>query len=179
MSIGSPEFLIPSQEESGLNPTDYDWATSPLLELNNLTEQAKQNNWDVTALVLGYVIDTILGDDGNIFLFSQLGQKSGEPFAPQLSLLARDSLSIRLAIEIGAKEIPEDIRSRLRTLRDQVSKLDWSQEADYKKAETAWQTTRDWVLEQTKTDLKLEEAGQYYRKQLPILTDYIKLSTNS
>jgi len=162
MSIEYSEFPIPSKDESGLNPDDYAWATSPLQELKKLREQARQNNWDVTPLVLGCVLDTILGDDGNIFLPFQLGQESGEPFAPQLSLLARDRLSIRLAIEIAAKEIPEDIRNQLRTLHDQVSKLDWSQYADYKKAETAWQTTRDWVLEQTKTDPKLKKARQYY-----------------
>lgn len=106
-------------------------------ELPEVQEKAKKFGLDVDKVTLGYVVDHITGDDVNAFgplLFSYPQSRPDEIQA------GKDFILARLDWEVGLAVLPQNISERLKEVRQEMEKSQWTTEEGFRNAYDLWKT---------------------------------------
>jgi len=143
------------------------WAEYAQVHSKWLRAVALQFGLDVDKLILGDVLSTIIGDDANCFIWYE----SGAPFESEWAERARNNLLFRLGWEINTPELPDNIREKLREVKEAVELLDWTNEATFKEAMKIWYSAKDWVVEEIDKKPKLREAIEYDSEESQVLSE--------
>ncbi|MCJ7805689.1 hypothetical protein MUP46_03545 [Patescibacteria group bacterium] len=126
------------------------------LELPRIQETARKLGFDVDKVTLGCVVNEITADDGNAFGPTI---SMGDNFKPERAIVGKQRLFARLDWESGMDVVPEDIRNRLKSVRDKLGKIDWTTYEGFSEAYGIWnKEVMGFVLEQIKNNPKIKEA---------------------
>ena len=133
-----------------------DATARPWQELPKIQETARKLGFDVDKVTLGCVVNEITTDDGNAFGPTIL---MGDNFKPERAIVGKQRLFARLDWESGMDVVPEDIRNRLKSVRDKLGKIDWTTFEGFSNAYAIWnKEAMEFVLGQIKTNPKIKEA---------------------
>ncbi|MBI2329966.1 hypothetical protein HYU94_01095 [Candidatus Daviesbacteria bacterium] len=126
---------------------------------------------DSDRLVRGYLLQTIVSDDRNIF-FTLINDFP--PLTADQSLQAGMDLNARFALEINASELPQDIRAKLAQVREDIKPLDLGQWEDFKSAYGIWEKTRQVIEEKINASPELTADVNYSIQVVPELDDLMR-----
>jgi hypothetical protein len=115
---------------------------------------------DEKKLVLGNVLQHIIEYDINAF---PPKDKDSTPFSTSIHGLAHDQIFARIDAEIALPELPQHIKNKLLSVKEEFGKLDWSTPQGVAHARLFWDTeVRTFVRTHTYADPTLSEALDYY-----------------
>ena len=150
-----------SKEEPSLRrEEELAWARGPRESVPKMEKKAEEYQerglTQKPVFMLGFALETITGDDVNIFSPFSFDPSLSTPEARERAGL---KLSERLSWEEGYEYLPVEIRERIREVREEIGKLNWAKQEDFDKGQQIWyEKVRDWVEAKLSEDPKLYDA---------------------
>lgn len=136
------------------------WANRPKEAEKELIKKAKKEGLDKDKLLLGHVLWLIDGDDKQVF------NSFVEP-SPENINLSKRQLLIRLEWEGACDYLPEPIRKSINEVREELKRLDWTEDDGLRSAKNIWQgKVLNKVKEERKRDKDLQAALDYYNEKV-------------
>ena len=112
--------------------------------------------------MLGFGLETITGDDVNVFSPFGFDPKLN---TPEVRERAKLKLSERLSWEAGYEYLPQEIRGRVKEVREEIEKLDWSNQEDFDKGKKIWyEKVWNWIEAKMKEDPNLYDARTNFKE---------------
>ena len=133
------------------------WGRQSRVDSNLIRVQSPNIGLDASKMVLGHVLRTITGDDGNSFVY--------------LHTLIHDEIFLRggqqnaidrLAWEIELPETPEDLKEKLEKVKEDITGSDWTNKESFEVSKASWQKMKTELVDTCETDEVLKEALDYY-----------------
>ena len=120
------------------------WATAVRTHEEWIRSNASRYEIDASKYILGYVLETIIGDDARCF-----GGLWNIRYDRQIAEMGKELLLIRLQWEIDVPELPANIRQRLEGFKGEADEADWASEDGFSAIKEGWKTkVKDYVEEQ-------------------------------
>jgi hypothetical protein len=133
------------------------WGHQSQVDSEWLRSKSPEFGLDPKKMVLGHLIRTIVSDDNNSFIYihSLIFDRESIEGSQQNAL-------IRLAWEIDLPETPEDLKERLKEVKEIVEMADWMREEDFEKSKDKWNKMRHSLEESLETKSELSESLEHY-----------------
>lgn len=149
VDLDSPEAIKKGAQE---------WAEYPRKRVEELKIKAQKAGKDPNQIVLGYLVNTIIGDDLVVFQPVILGG-----FDQELSQEARDMIIQRLDWEIGLGQTPQEVRNQLKHVREELSQDSWDTKGGFDKAYNFWEeNAQKWMIDFRDSHPEVKEAYEEY-----------------
>jgi hypothetical protein len=133
--------------------TDFANSAYELKDYLNLIRQVGPHlRLYVPRLILGTILSSIVGDDGNVF---------GIFFHQDWATLVKAPLLERMEYEVSLPETPDSIKTRLQSVIKLVKPLDLTVGINYYLAKARWTEVRDWVSQQAEEKPDWSRAMKY------------------
>ena len=118
------------------------WVEYPSKKVEELRKKAVEKGADPREIILGYVINTITGDDPNSFLTVIF-----VGFDKDLSREAQQRTNSRIEWELSLAETPDEIKEQLRLTKERLASFDWDTKEGFDGAYKFWkENVQDRVL---------------------------------
>lgn len=101
-------------------------------DIESQRERVSSVRIDFDLYTLGYILDSIAGDDNNCF------PHFGREYGPEAAQESIEAISIRLEWEIAAPQLPEEIKVLCRRVLERLTSVDCADPQSYKAGWTAW-----------------------------------------
>ena len=130
------------------------WANGPKGEVERM-ENSKEDKIEREKFILGCVLINILNDDSNAF---------GIFFSPKFTPSCKVGLLARLGWEVELKELPEDIKERIKKTVEDAEKIDWSDKDQYEVLVNDWKTNvKEFTRKEVDENSDYRDSMEYYQ----------------
>ncbi len=145
-------------KDSELEEKQREWIEYPQKKIEEIRQKAKEVGLDPEHIARGYIIENIIGDDGNAFGPTRLGS-----FNRENSILAWETISWRLNWEIDRPETPPEVKEQLGKILKKMQEIDWTTEEGFEEAYQLWrEDAKNWLVNIRNTNPQLKKASEDY-----------------
>jgi len=130
------------------------WANGPKEGIERM-ENSKEDKIEREKFILGCVLINILNDDSNAF---------GIFFSSKFTPSCKVGLLARLGWEVELKELPEDIKERIKKTVEDAEKIDWSDKDQYEVLVNDWKTNvKEFTRKEVDENSDYRDSMEYYQ----------------
>jgi len=145
-----------------------DWANREVKVSSWLRDNVASLDLDPKLVILGHVLDSIIGDDRSGF--NGASQLLDDPREQDAIKAARLGALVRLNWEIVVEELPEQIREQLRGLKSFTESGEWENREQFLAGRDRFNEVWNAIRDQVHQDPNLSEAFDYYQTFEPEIT---------
>ena len=135
-----------------------EWVEYPRKRVEELMVKAREEGKDPNQIALGYLVNTIIGDDAGMFqavIFRGFGL--------ELSQEVRDKIIQRLDWEIGLEQAPQEVRNQLKVVREELGQDSWDTKKDFDESYKFWkENAQKWLIDFIESHPEVKKAYEEY-----------------
>lgn len=146
-----------------------EWAERERRVADWLRLNAAKLGVDTAQYIRGQLLTCIVGDDSNCFVNLRFISPKD---LPKFLEGGRLQLLERVSWELGAPELPDDIKQELLKIQEHIQKHSWNSLKDAGSAEIKWRRAKDYTQQRINQDPNLAEAVSYYHQQTPVVNNH-------
>lgn len=161
--LTSPEYSQPEGLDISPLKGEMGWAYQPRIYVEWLKHIAPQFGLDIDKLILAQSY-LVVQDDGN-----NLRWPSALPFSPDWAKKYRQMYLIRLDWEINESTLPEDLKGRLKLIKEKIDQQEWDSLDKMNEIGQKWKEVETEVTVQMNTNSETREALKEHHRARPIL----------
>ena len=135
-----------------------EWIEYPKKKAEILRQKAREAGEDADNILLGHILNVIIGDDVSAFHSAVYGG-----YIPEELRYSQTKILGRLSLEIKFKQTPKNLKKQLELVRDKLKKHNWGDKESFEEAYETWkEEVQDWTLNFRNTNPKMKEAYEKF-----------------